>query len=44
VFTPTLLPDGRVLIAGGFDGKADLDTAELCDPATGTFSLSAPGG
>ena len=42
--TATLLPDGRVLVAGGFDGKADLATTELYDPRTGTFSLSGPGG
>src|SRR5271157_980588 len=32
----TLLPDGRVLIVGGTDDKS----AELYDPATGTFSLT----
>ena len=49
--TATRLPDGRVLIAGGYNcGRAGQDgtwaTAELYDPATGTFSptgsLSAP--
>jgi hypothetical protein len=32
--TATLLPDGRVLVAGGFDsgGGAELSTAELYQP------------
>ena len=34
----TLLPNGKVLIAGGTDGIAYIGTAELFDPATGTFS------
>ena len=39
--TATLLPDGRVLVAGaGIDGvRVDVaDTAELYDPATGTWT------
>ncbi len=35
--TATLLTDGRVLITGGIGGE---ETAELYDPATGTFSAT----
>ena len=35
---PTLLPNGKVLFSGGFDGTSALATAELYDPTTGTFS------
>ncbi len=33
--TATLLTNGKVLIAGGYDDTADLATAELYDPNTG---------
>ena len=35
--TATLLPNGKVLVAGGYNGGA-LTSAELYDPATGTWS------
>ena len=38
--TATLLPNGKVLIAGGYDGTSSLSSAELYDPASGTFSAT----
>jgi len=35
----TALDDGHVLAAGGFDGKNELDSAEMLDPATGLWTM-----
>lgn len=42
--TATLLPDGRVLLAGGYPGEGEPPTssAEVFDPATGRFDLVGP--
>ena len=34
-----MLPDGKVLVAGGFDGNS-LTSAELYDPTSGTWSIT----
>ncbi|KFE65314.1 Kelch repeat-containing protein [Hyalangium minutum] len=39
--TATLLPSGKVLITGGYNGGA-LATAELYDPGSGTWSTLSP--
>jgi N-acetylneuraminic acid mutarotase len=44
-FTATLLPDGKVLVAGGWDNSGDgsgnaLATAELYNPTDGTWSTT----
>ncbi len=36
--TATLLPNGKVLVAGGHNGMEPVPSAELYDPATKTFS------
>jgi hypothetical protein len=42
--TATALPDGRVLVVGGYPGErqAPLATAEVFDPATGRFEPTGP--
>jgi len=40
--TATLLPNGKVLIAGGYDFNDALSTAELYDPATETWTPTSP--
>ncbi len=39
--TSTLLPNGLILLAGGFNGAAALASAELYNPADGTFTSTA---
>ena len=38
--TATLLPSGKVLVAGGYDNGGVLSSAELYDPATGTWTAT----
>src|SRR5450432_1604531 len=39
--TATLLPNGTVLVAGGFDGSGPSSmSAELFDPASGTWTVT----
>ena len=39
--TATLLPNGKVLVAGGYSISSDyLSSAELYDPATGTWTAT----
>src|SRR5436190_1091698 len=38
--TATLLPNGKVLVAGGINGSGVLASAELYDPASGTWTTT----
>src|SRR5205809_475968 len=38
--TATLLPNGKVLVAGGSEGNDELSSAELYDPSTATWSAT----
>jgi hypothetical protein len=38
--TAALLDNGKVLVAGGENGSGDLDTAEIYDPATGSWTTT----
>jgi N-acetylneuraminic acid mutarotase len=40
--TATLLPSGKVLVAGGSTGTATTASAEMYDPSSGTWTLVAP--
>ncbi|WP_437506872.1 Kelch repeat-containing protein [Sorangium sp. So ce1099] len=40
--TATLLPNGLVLVAGGWNSRGILDTAELYDPTTGEWIPARP--
>jgi N-acetylneuraminic acid mutarotase len=40
--TATLLPSGKVLVAGGSTGAATTASAEMYDPSSGTWTLVAP--
>ena len=38
--TATLLPDGTLLVAGGWNGSTALATAEIFDPTTGKWTFT----
>jgi hypothetical protein len=40
LYTTTLLPNGKVLVAGGLNDTGYLHSAELYDPVTGTWRLT----
>ena len=38
--TATLLPDGKVLVAGGLNGQGVVGSAEIYDPVAGTWAIT----
>uniref|UniRef100_UPI00389AA24F kelch repeat-containing protein n=1 Tax=Pyxidicoccus xibeiensis TaxID=2906759 RepID=UPI00389AA24F len=42
LFTATLLDNGKVLVSGGWRAGTYLTSAEVYDPASGTWSSTAP--
>ena len=42
--TATLLPNGQVLVTGGFDGAVQVTSAELYDPISGTWTITGSPG
>ncbi|NBQ43762.1 MAG: hypothetical protein EBU23_15175, partial [Mycobacteriaceae bacterium] len=40
--TATLLPNGKVLVAGGIGSTGFVASAEVCDPAQGTWTATGP--
>jgi WD40 repeat protein len=41
-FTATLLSNGKVMVAGGYDGFSDLAAVEIYSPDSGAWSATAP--
>jgi Tol biopolymer transport system component/N-acetylneuraminic acid mutarotase len=39
--TATLLPNGKVLVAGGYDGNNQVERSELYDPTSNTWTITA---